>query len=114
MRIMPPNMAVKVKRMTYLLCTFSISAMCNSIIKIANGQYQSPTSLYAIFVFAFLDWVCCFAALNIYMPIWEWNKWFNRKLIASLLSTGTSSSSKGSGESKSESAIELSVQTADV
>eukprot|EP01117_Protostelium_nocturnum_P013002 TRINITY_DN481_c0_g1_i1.p1 TRINITY_DN481_c0_g1~~TRINITY_DN481_c0_g1_i1.p1 ORF type:complete len:426 (-),score=102.38 TRINITY_DN481_c0_g1_i1:214-1491(-) len=101
-KIMPPGLEGKVKALTWSVASIVIilsvyyvlyAAVRNVVVASKMSHRQTSGVLH---IFSFLDFMASLAALNIYMPLRKWKKWFS----TSFLRSSQSSQSKSKDESK--------------
>eukprot|EP01117_Protostelium_nocturnum_P016295 TRINITY_DN6417_c0_g1_i1.p1 TRINITY_DN6417_c0_g1~~TRINITY_DN6417_c0_g1_i1.p1 ORF type:complete len:245 (+),score=23.25 TRINITY_DN6417_c0_g1_i1:106-735(+) len=93
MRIMPPTIANKIREMTILISVFSVSALASNLISISTVEIEDyrVNGVWEYYAYHFCDMVGLYSAIFMYIPIWQWHKWFNSTMIRSLLSTSRTS-----------------------
>jgi len=102
LRIIPDVLKGSIVSVMILMAVFAIFAVayeCLSIgLQLSSVGLSKVETVIAMFV---LIWFCVFAAVNIFMPVWQWHKWLNPSVIHKLMSeTSTNKTSSKSQDSQ--------------
>ncbi|PRP79054.1 hypothetical protein PROFUN_13132 [Planoprotostelium fungivorum] len=97
LQILPPVLRDRIKAIMILLGIFAVAgtAYCCLILGLLYVEGQGLKAILNVFAFASLEFIAGFATLNIFLPMWQWHKWFNPKLIKSMTSKTGSTNSGG-------------------
>jgi len=102
-QIMPNGVSSRIKAIMMLIAAFAVFEV--TYYCVSYGIFfrkKDVSAINEVYIYSTLHWLSGMCALNIFMPIWEWNKWFNPAVIKSLRSMRTGDSThSGSGNTRS-------------
>ncbi|PRP84699.1 hypothetical protein PROFUN_07949 [Planoprotostelium fungivorum] len=109
--IIPVVLKGKVITTMALLILFAVALLIKSCIGlyIIVNPFQDIRAFHALIGTYSLEWVSGFCAANIFIPIWEWHRWFNPKLIHSMVSRAGKSSTGGNSSKSNGQEVEMNV-----
>ncbi|PRP88544.1 hypothetical protein PROFUN_02955 [Planoprotostelium fungivorum] len=118
LQILPPALASRIRTMIILLCLYALFGLANQLTEFGLGiaSFDGLQPMKFVFAFATFHWLCSFTALNIFMPVWEWHRWLNPRVVRSMIiSTKSSTTDAGSkDEAKSRGAMSSDTELAEV
>jgi len=79
-RIFPAEFTIRIRRTMIFMLIFNVIILANQLTILSAFISAFATGLAGMrnnFAFLVIQFLCCFAPLNIYMPIWKYHKWFN-------------------------------------
>ncbi|PRP83593.1 ARP protein [Planoprotostelium fungivorum] len=101
LRILPPTVAPKIRKMTYQLCFIVSMCMLDKVVSILNFQYIAGRDGYLTgwrrMINVWMIWLAIIAMLELYMPIRQYKKWLR---LSALWHNSSSTSGTGSGGTK--------------
>ncbi|PRP81166.1 hypothetical protein PROFUN_02000 [Planoprotostelium fungivorum] len=112
--IIPVVLKGKVVSVMVLLVLFAVAALvtaCSALYVIVR-PFTDIRAFHILTVTYALEWLSAFCASNIFMPFWQWHRWFNPRLIRSMVARGgrvTSSTEGSSSKSNGGPEVEMNV-----
>jgi len=114
-KILPPNSATRIITTMALMGVFAIFAIADSALNLeilfSLTDYDATATLAKLLGSYVLTWVTGFCAISVFMPFWQWNRWFNPRLIKHMWSDSNRTGSNGSQHSK-ENELKLNISGA--
>ncbi|PRP84773.1 hypothetical protein PROFUN_07427 [Planoprotostelium fungivorum] len=89
LQIIPDVMQGRIKVvmiLTGLFSIFGVSIACINIVIHSSHTVSSVATLYALVT---LTCLMVFSSVNVFIPLWEWHRWFNPRVIRSMILSTT-------------------------